>query len=180
MFCFNLTTRRTISDHTPRINGKITARNVRLINADGSQLGIVPLARALQIAEQQNLDLVEVAADANPPVCRIKDYGKERFEQEKAAKGRKDTTPAPKELRVGYAIGAHDLDTKLRQAREFLTKGHRVTFVMQFKARQNQYQSQGLVVLADIADRLKDVGKIERAPFAEGKRAQLVISAAQK
>ncbi len=152
---------------------------VRLVGTDGTQ-GVVTLAVARASAQTAELDLVEVAPEEVPPVCKLLDYGKVRFLERQANKSRKDAQPKLKELRVSLKIGAHDLDNKVRQARELLEKGHRVAFGMQFKARENQYPAEGLAILQGIAERLQDVSRVERAPYKEGKRAGLLLTPVRK
>ena len=142
-----------------RINNKITATEVRVVGSDGSQLGVLPIAKALEVAEEQGLDLVEVAGAAKPPVCRILDYGKLKYkEQKKAAEARKKTSTATvKEIRIRYRTESHDLDTKVRKARKFLEGGDRVRFQMRFRGREVVYRDLGEETFKKVAELLEEV-----------------------
>lgn len=150
------------------VNEAITAREVRLIDHEGKQVGVVRTIEALRLAEDQGLDLVQVAADANPPVCRILDYGKLKYrEQKKTAEARKkNAAQETKELRVRYNTDTHDLETKIRNARKFLDDGDKVKFQMRFKGREVIYQELGNTIFDQIAAELDDVASIdERTPL---------------
>lgn len=146
-----------------RINEDISAAEVRLIAADGNQLGVVPIDEALRIADEAGLDLVEVAATASPPVCRVLDYGKLKYrEQKKAAEARKrSSTHVVKELRIRYSTDTHDLETKVRNARKFLLAGDRVKFQMRFRGREIVYRDLGEQTFKRIEEMLEDVGVVE-------------------
>ena len=148
-----------------RVNEQITAYEVRLIGAEGSQLGVIPTREALRIAEEDGLDLVEVAGNAVPPVCRILDYGKLKYrEQKKAAEARKRSmTHTVKEIRVRYSTDSHDLETKVRAARKFLTEGDRVRFQMRFRGREVVYKELGDQIFKQIAEMLQDVGAVDES-----------------
>ncbi|MCC6952840.1 MAG: translation initiation factor IF-3 [Deltaproteobacteria bacterium] len=147
------------------INSDITAPEVRVIGADGAQLGVLKTREAIAIAEEQGLDLVEVAHDATPPVCRILDYGKLRYkEQKKASEARKkSSTHVTKELRVRYSTDKHDLETKVKHARKFLGEGDKVRFEMRFRGREVVYQELGKDIFKQIAASLQDVGIVEES-----------------
>lgn len=146
-----------------RINRFIVAREVRVVTESGEQLGVLQTRVALQKAEEMGLDLVEVAATANPPVCRIMDYGKFKYKEHKkevqARKNRSDN--AIKELRIRYRTDSGDLETKLKHAREFLEEGDKVKFSMRFKGRESMYVDLGREKLAIIKQRLADIAKVE-------------------
>ena len=146
-----------------RINEQITAYEVRLIGSEGNQLGVMSTREALRIAEEDGLDLVEVAGGANPPVCRILDYGKLKYkEQKKAAEARKrSSVHSVKELRVRYSTDAHDLDTKVRAAMKFLQAGDRVKFQMRFRGREVVYKELGDQIFKQIAERLSEIAAVE-------------------
>lgn len=132
-------------------------------------------------AKELELDLVEVAPKAEPPVCRIMDYGKHIYhEQKKEQKARKRAHAHDmKEVRLSFKIGIHDLDIKVQHAREFLADGHRVQFTMIYKGREIAHQSIGEQILKDVVTKLADAAKVERPPFREGKRVGLVLAPKQ-
>ena len=156
------------------MNEQIRISPVRLIGAEGEQLGIVPTAQALEKAREAGLDLVEVVADERPPVCKILDYGKMRFasSQKKPGKVRQQKV---KELRVRPKTGEHDVDTKVAQARKFLDHNDKVQVTVLFRGREMQHQQEGRRVLDDILGKLADVGKVERPPAMDGKRMTALI-----
>jgi translation initiation factor IF-3 len=155
---------------------------VRVINSDGKQLGVMPTRRALKIAQEQGLDLVEVAPTANPPVCKILDYGRYRYEQEKLAKEAKKKQKGGdvKTLRLRPAIGAHDIETKIRNTIEFLQEGDKVKFVVIFRSRELDRPQAGVSLLRKIADAVQDYGVIEKPPTMEGKQMTMVLAPAKK
>ncbi len=160
-----------------RINEQITAHEVRLIGAEGNQLGVISTREALRMAEEDGLDLVEVAAGASPPVCRILDYGKLKYrEQKKAAEARKrSTTHTVKELRVRYSTDTHDLETKIRAARRFLQDGDRVRFQMRFRGREVVYKNLGEEIFKQIEEMLKDVGAVEETSPLMGQKMMVTF-----
>jgi translation initiation factor IF-3 len=154
---------------THRINELITARDVRVIAPDGEQLGILQIRDALQKAQELELDLVEVSPQAKPPVCKILDYGKFKYkEQKKEAEARKNRSETTlKELRLRYRTDVGDLEVKLKQARDFLGEGDKVKFSMRFKGREAMYLDLGREKFDQIIDRLKDVATVdERSPIS--------------
>jgi translation initiation factor IF-3 len=154
---------------THRINELITAREVRVIAPDGEQLGILQIRDALQKAQELELDLVEVSPQAKPPVCKILDYGKFKYkEQKKEAEARKNRSETTlKELRLRYRTDVGDLEVKLKQARDFLGEGDKVKFSMRFKGREAMYLDLGREKFDQIIDRLKDVATVdERSPIS--------------
>ena len=160
------------------INEKITASEVRVIDDDGNQLGILSIRDALDKAEEAGLDLVEVAPDGDPPVCKLIDYGKLKYkEQKKAAEARKRTaTQTVKELRIRYRTEAHDLETKVRNARKFLAAGDRVRFQMRFRGREVVYRNLGEETFRKIAEQLEDLGAIEELTPLQGNRMFMTIA----
>ncbi|MCX7805272.1 MAG: translation initiation factor IF-3 [Planctomycetota bacterium] len=161
-----------------RINREIRASQVRVIAPEGEQLGIMPLEDALKKAQDMELDLVEVAPQGNPPVCRIMDYGKYLYrEKKKDQQGRrKSHAHEIKEIQIGPRIAEHDLNIKLAAARRFLEEGHRVVFNMKFKGREMTHMDLGIQILNTAASRLGDAGKIERPPFREGRNLSLCMA----
>ena len=162
----------------PRINELIRISPIRLIGAHGDQLGVVPTAQALERAKEANLDLVEVAADERPPVCRILDYGKMRFEnsQKKGNKGSKVRQPKVKEIRVRPKTGEHDVDVKVSQARKFLERQDKVLVTVLFRGREMQHQEEGRRILDLILEKLADASKLERPRAMEGRRMTALLT----
>src|SRR5438093_11698283 len=160
------------------MNERIRAREVRLVDTDGSQLGIKPLPEALHIARQQDLDLVEVAPDANPPVCRIMDYGKFKFDAAQRAKEsrRKTTSTSLKEMKYRPKSGSSDFDTKTRQVSKFLGEGHKVKITIMFRGRELSHQELGLRILDRVADKVSDLAKVEAAPKVDGRNMIMVLA----
>src|SRR6185312_8135481 len=161
-----------------RINDRIRAREVRLVDTDGTQLGIKPLPEALHIARQQDLDLVEVAPDANPPVCRIMDFGKFKFDAAQRAKEsrRKTTSTSIKEMKYRPKIGTGDFDTKTRQVAKFLGEGHKVKITIMFRGRELSHPELGLRILDRVAETVNDVAKVEAAPKVDGRNMVMVLA----
>jgi translation initiation factor IF-3 len=149
---------------------------IRLVGAEGEQLGIVPTAQALEKAREAGLDLVEVAADERPPVCRILDYGKMRFKNsQKGNKATKVRKQRLKEIRVRPKTGDHDIETKLAHARKFLEHGDKVQVTVIFRGREMQHQEEGRRVLDAVLAGLAGVGKVERPPAMDGKRMTALL-----
>ncbi|MYL41557.1 MULTISPECIES: translation initiation factor IF-3 [Virgibacillus] len=160
------------------VNEKIRAREVRLIDANGDQLGVKSRQEALDIAQTRNLDLVLVAPNAKPPVCRIMDYGKYRFEQQKKEKEarKKQKVINVKEVRFTPGIGDHDFETKLKQARKFLTKGDKVKAAVRFRGRAITHKDLGREVLDRFAEEVKDIATIETKPKMEGRNMFMMLA----
>lgn len=161
----------------PRINDRIRASEVRLVDQAGEFVGVMTLSEALAKASSAGLDLVEVAPDARPPVCKILDYGKLRFEErkKKSLMKRKQKSLETKELQFRLKIGDHDYDVKLRHAVRFLTQGHRVRVVLRFKGREMSYQDIGVALLNRIISDLAELSKPESPPRTEGRRMLVVM-----
>ncbi|MCA0969856.1 translation initiation factor IF-3 [Halobacillus litoralis] len=160
------------------VNEKIRAREVRLIDVNGEQLGIKSRNEALDIAANANLDLVMVAPNAKPPVCRVMDYGKYRFEQQKKEKEarKKQTVIKVKEVRLSPNIEEHDFNTKLRNARKFLSKGDKVKASVRFRGRAITHKGLGQEVLERMAEECKDIATIETKPKMEGRSMFLMLA----
>ncbi len=156
---------------SPRVNDQITAPRVRLVGGDGEQLGIVPIEDALKEAEDQNLDLVEVAPKANPPVCKILDYGKFRYNQQKRLREskKKQHVIANKEVRMRPGIGDHDLETKINHAIKFLQEGSRLKITVRFRGRELSRQDLGTTLLDRVVEMLADYAEIDKSPIVEGR-----------
>lgn len=160
------------------VNEGIRAREVRLIGANGDQIGVKTKQEALEMAANANLDLVMVAPNAKPPVCRIMDYGKFKFEQQKkereARKNQKIITT--KEVRLSPTIETHDFNTKLRNARKFLEKGDKVKAAIRFRGRAITHSQIGRDVLMRLAKECEDISTIESAPKMEGRSMFLILA----
>jgi translation initiation factor IF-3 len=165
-----------------RINNRIRAPQVRLIDDEGGQLGIVTLREALAIAEERGLDLMEVAPNAVPPVCRIVDYGKFRYEQtKKDREARKNQKQAElKEVRLKPKTDDHDLEVKAKQARKFLLAGDKVKFTVRFRGREIFHPDIGREMLEQMAEDLRDVATVEQRPLMEGRALSLMLAPSAK
>lgn len=161
-----------------RINEFIRAPQVRLISPEGAQLGIKPLEEALRLAEEEGLDLVEVAPQADPPVCRITDYGKYRYEQEqKAKKARKhQTTIVVKEMKMRPKINDHDFETKKRHVVRFLKRGFKVKVTIMFRGREMAHTELGRKLLDRLAEEVKDLGVVESTPKLDRRDMRMVLA----
>jgi len=160
------------------VNYKIRADEVRLIGEDGAQLGIVSLKEALSKAADLGLDLVEVAAAAKPPVCRIMDYGKFKYEQNKKAQEakKKQSYVTVKEIKMRPRTDVHDLDVKKRRIREFLGEGNKVKVTVRFRGREIVHRHLGLEMLTRIADEMAGISVIEHAPSMEGPTLHMILA----
>jgi translation initiation factor IF-3 len=165
-----------------RINDRIRAREVRLIGPEGDQLGIQPVPEALRMARGLDLDLVEVAPAANPPVCRIMDYGKFRYEEAQKAKEsrRKSTQVSVKEVKFRPKIGKGDFDTKVRHLIEFLDDGHKVKVTLQFRGREMAHPELGTRILDQVIEAVGPLGKIDSQARLEGRSMSMVMSPDKK
>ncbi|HEY8470497.1 MAG TPA: translation initiation factor IF-3 [Longimicrobiales bacterium] len=161
-----------------RVNRQIRISPVRVISAEGAQLGIMPVDEALAAAESQGLDLVEVAPNARPPVVRIMDYGKFKYEQaRKAREARKKQHQIQiKEVKFRPGIEPHDFEFKIRHARRFLEEGNKVKATMMFRGRQMAHPEIGRDVLVRVAQALEDVGRVESEPVLEGRNMTMIIA----
>ncbi|TCS83528.1 translation initiation factor IF-3 [Tepidibacillus fermentans] len=160
------------------VNEDIRAREVRLIGPDGEQIGIVPLKEALRIAEEKNLDLVNIAPTAKPPVCRIMDYGKFRYEQSKKEKEARKNQKVinTKEIRLSPTIEENDFQTKLRNAIKFLKAGNKVKVTIRFRGREITHQNIGENVLNRLAKEVEEISVIERKPKLEGRSMVMILA----
>ncbi len=162
----------------PRVNDAITAREVRLIGPDGQNHGIVDIGTALEMAEESGLDLVEIAPQSTPPVCKVMDFGKYKYEQQKkaAAAKKKQKTQEVKELKMRPTIDDHDFDTKMKAAERFLTNGDKVKLTIRFRGRELSHQELGRDVLERARARLDELGKVESGPKMEGRQMTMVLA----
>jgi translation initiation factor IF-3 len=165
-------------DDEPRINDRIRAREVRLVAADGEQIGIKPLPEALSIARAADLDLVEVAAEANPPVCRIMDYGKYKYEAAQRAKeSRKKSSHASlKEMKYRPKISIGDFNTKTRKVEQFLGQGSKVKITIMFRGREMAHPDLGMKILDRVAESVDHVGKVDQRAKLDGRNMTMVLS----
>ncbi len=163
----------------PRMNERIRITPVRLIDENGEQAGIVETPDALRRARDLGLDLVEMAADSRPPVCRIIDYGRYKYEQAKKEKANKAKTKVSelKEVRLGRSmkIDPHDIGIRMKQAKKFLLEGHKVQIVMQFRGREMAHRERGNERMRDIIADLEQLGKLETDPRMAGRRMSVIL-----
>jgi translation initiation factor IF-3 len=161
-----------------RINEKIRADQVRLIGPDGEQVGIVAVNEALSYADRLNLDLVEVAPMANPPVCKVMDYGKYRYEQEQKAKEarKRQTTISIKEIKLRPKIDDHDFETKKGHVERFLKKGDKVKLTIMFRGRELVHPHLGEKLLRRMAEDLADIGEVESQPNLDGRNMVMMLA----
>ncbi len=166
----------TISDLM--INGQIRDREVRVIGENGDQLGILPIKEAMRLAQEAELDLVKIAPKAQPPVCKIIDYGKYRYElarKEKEAR-KKQKIVEVKEVRLSPNIDTNDLNTKINNAKKFITKGNKVKVTLRFRGREMAHVQQSRHILDDFAGILADIAVVEKAPKLEGRSMSMVLT----
>ncbi len=167
-----------IAAQEPRLNEEIDARECRLIGYDGSQMGIYNIREAQRIADEQGLDLVEIAPNAVPPVCRVMDYGKFKYDQAiKAKQARKNQTKIEvKEMKFRPKIDVGDYTTKKKHVLRFLEGGAKVKITIMFRGREMAHPEQGLTILERLAEDLKDVAVIENAPKMEGRNMHMLVA----
>jgi translation initiation factor IF-3 len=168
----------SIDEQQRRINAEIKVPRVRLVDADGTQVGIVPLAQALRRAREQDLDLVEVAAQADPPVCRIMDWGKHRYEQEQKDKDarKRQNQIVVKEIKMRPKISDNDYGTKSGHVRRFLQDGSKVRASIMFRGREMAHTELGLVLLQRLAEDMKELANVEAEPKVDGRNMVMVLA----
>ena len=162
----------------PRVNSEIRASEVLLIDDQGNKMGNVPIADALKLAEERDLDLVEVAPQAKPPVCRILDYGKYRFQQQKRDKDarKKQKNQTVKEMKMRPKIDQHDYDFKVKAIKSFLGDGHRVKVSIFFRGREMAFLDRGREVLNRVMSDIEALGKVEMEPRMEGAYMRMMVA----
>ena len=167
-----------ISRDSLRINDEIRIREVRVTDANGEQLGIMLTRDALRLAEEKHLDLVEVAPKARPPVCRIMDFGKYRYEQQKREKEvrKKQKIITIKEVKLRPNIEQHDFEVKLKSAQRFIEEGNKVKVTIMFRGRELSHPELGSEILTKLAKALEEVVTVERAAKLEGKNMTMILS----
>jgi translation initiation factor IF-3 len=168
--------RRNEPTNKYRVNRQIRVPQVRLINAANEQVGVVSTDEARRIADEAGLDLVEVQPNAEPPVCRVMDFGKFKYAQKKKERGQSKTHSTLKELRVRPAIDPHDLEYRLVQGRKFLEEGHKVQVVCIFRGRQRAHPELGFNVMKKVTEALADISKVESPPRMTGPRLTMLLS----
>ena len=160
------------------INGQIRDKEVRVIAENGDQLGIMPIKEAMRLAQEAELDLVKIAPKAQPPVCKIIDYGKYRYElarKEKEAR-KKQKTVEIKEVRLSPNIDTNDLNTKINNAKKFITKGNKVKVTLRFRGREMAHMQQSRHILDDFAEMLGDVAVVEKPAKLEGRSMSMILT----
>ena len=180
MLCIRAFFRRcfTIATAVHQINEEITDKEIRLIGNEGEQLGIMSAAEALRIATERELDLVKIAPGSNPPVCKIMDYGKYRFEQAKKEKDAKKNQRGIeiKEIRMSPGIGDNDFNTKLKNGQKFLNDGNRVKVSVRFRGREMAHTDIGEGLLRNFAEKCADIANLDKAPKLEGRNMSMFLS----
>ena len=160
------------------INGQIRDKEVRVIAENGDQLGVMPVKEAMKLAQEAELDLVKIAPKAQPPVCKIIDYGKYRYElarKEKEAK-KKQKTVEVKEVRISPNIDTNDLNTKVNNAKKFIAKGNKVKVTLRFRGREMAHMQQSKHILDDFAEMLAEVAVVEQPAHLEGRSMSMVLT----
>ena len=161
----------------PKANERIRAIDVQVIGSNGNNLGTLPLNKAIEIAKDEGLDLIEIAPNANPPVCKIMDIGKYKYDLQKKANiaKKKQKTVSLKEIKLRPGTDVHDYNFKIKNARKFITKGDKVKFTVKFKGREMQHTQLGKDLMNKIIEETKDIGKIESHPKFEGRQMVMII-----
>jgi translation initiation factor IF-3 len=159
------------------MNNMIRVPEIRCIDEDGEQMGVIPTRQALIRAHETGLDLVEINATAKPPVCRIMDHGKFKYEQDKKKKEQKkrQTVVKLKEVKFHVNVGDHDYETKLRHAQEFLAEGHRVKLSLMFRGRENAHRELGFELMKRIVEDLKEIATVEQSPRLQGRNIFMMV-----
>ena len=168
---------RRTKDRGPRANNRINSPEVQVIASNGENLGILNTNQAIAMAKEEGLDLIEIAPKANPPVCKIIDIGKFKYDaQKKANKAKKkQKIVSLKEIKLRPVTGTHDYDFKVKNAKKFIIKGDKVKFTIRFKGRELQHSHLGNELMGKIKEDMKDIGKVELHPKFDGKQMIMVI-----
>ena len=161
----------------PKANERIRALDVQVISSDGGNLGAMPLNKAIELAKKEGLDLIEISPNANPPVCKIMDMGKYKYDQQKKANlaKKKQKIVLLKEIKLRPGTEAHDYNFKIKNAKKFITKGDKVKFTVKFKGREMQHTQLGKDLMSRIIDETKDIAKVESQPKFEGRQMVMII-----
>ena len=168
---------RRTKDKGPRSNNRISSPDVQVIASDGENLGVISTNEAISMAKNQGLDLIEIAPNANPPVCKIMDMGKYKYDQQKKANQakKKQKVVSLKEIKLRPGTEIHDYNFKIKNAKKFLTKGDKVKFTVKFKGREMQFTQQGRDLMDRIIQDTKELGKVELSPKFEGRQMIMII-----
>ena len=161
----------------PKANERIRALDVQVIGSDGGNLGAMPLNKAIELAKHEGLDLIEISPNANPPVCKIMDMGKYKYDAQKKANlaKKKQKIVLLKEIKMRPVTETHDYDFKVKNAKKFIAKGDKVKFTIRFKGRELQHSHLGNELMGKIKEDMKDIGKVELHPKFDGKQMIMVI-----
>ena len=161
----------------PRANERIRALDVQVIGSIGDNLGVMPLKKAIELAKQEELDLIEISPNTNPPVCKIMDMGKYKYDLQKKANQakKKQKTVSLKEIKLRPGTEIHDYNFKIKNAKKFISKGDKVKFTVKFKGREMQHIELGKDLMKRIIDDTKDIGKVETHPKFEGRQMIMII-----
>ena len=164
-------------DRGPRSNNRISSPEVQVIANDGNNLGILSTNEAITIAKREGLDLIEISPNATPPVCKIMDMGKYKYDQQKKANlaKKKQKIVSLKEIKLRPGTEAHDYNFKIKNAKKFITKGDKVKFTVKFKGREMQHSQLGKDLMSRIIEETKDVAKVESQPKLEGRQMVMII-----
>lgn len=168
---------RAKKDVGPRTNEQITASEVRVISSTGAQLGIISIREALNYAEDEGYDLVEVSPDAKPPVCKIIDYGKLKYKEQKSKKEakKKQKTIEVKEIKMRPGIDTHDYQVKVKALKKFISDGNKVKVSMRFRGREMEHQNLGFDLLKKLTEEVSEYAKVEVPPKSEGKQIMMIL-----
>ena len=168
---------RRTKDRGPRSNNRISSPDVQVIASDGENLGILNTNEAISMAKNQGLDLIEIAPNANPPVCKIMDMGKYKYDAQKKANlaKKKQKIVSLKEIKMRPVTETHDYEFKVKNAKKFISKGDKVKFTIKFKGREMQHLDIGKNLMNRIIDDTKDIAKVETQPKFEGKQMTMII-----
>ena len=163
--------------HGPKINERIRSLDVQVISSEGENLGVLPIKKAIEAAKREGLDLIEISPNANPPVCKIMDIGKYKYDmQKKANKAKKNQRISIlKELKLRPGTEIHDYNFKIKNAKKFISKGNKVKFTVKFKGREMQHTDLGKDLMDKIIEETKDVAKVESKPKFEGRQMVMII-----
>ena len=161
----------------PKVNERIRALDVQVISSDGKNLGTLQIKKAIEIAKSEGLDLIEISPNANPPVCKIMDVGKYKYDQQKKANQakKKQKVDSLKEIKLRPGTEIHDYTFKIKNAKKFITKGDKVKFTVKFKGREMQHIELGKNLMKRIVDDTKDIAKVETEPKFEGRQMVMII-----
>jgi len=173
---------KNISSKDLLINEQIRDKEVRVIDSNGEQIGIVPIKNALKLAQERQLDLVKVSPQSRPPVCKIMDYGKYKYEQSKREKEarKKQKVINIKEIRMSPKIEEHDFQVRVKNAHKFISEGDKVKVTVRFRGREITHTALGYEVLNKMAEELKEIANVEKMPKVEGKNMVMVLAPKQE